>query len=396
MAGKKRQPTPLCLMPRPSITMSLPDLARELRDQVDRLSFPAPVACVYNPLAYAWKPHQAYLERFGQGPKRVVFLGMNPGPWGMAQSGVPFGEIHAVKSWMGIEEPVQKPTKEHPKRPIEGFACAKSEVSGRRLWGLFSEKFPRPDDFFHHHFVANYCPLVFMSETGANITPDKLPAAAAEPLHRACDEHLAGLLRHLQPEWAHRRGGLCRRANQGSRDGSAAPQNRPDFTSQPGQSRCQPGLGGHRHGPTQSHGSLVRFGKPSSNRNPRAGCGTESNSESNWSGSFMSPLRNAFARAPIKIFPLPLPQPHAESVVNDHGYSLEISPRPTSQLKFKSHAVARFREPGSSSRFCPRARCITPNQVSQEVQACRADLRNNQRTGPHHFSKAERAYEIHD
>jgi hypothetical protein len=65
----------------------------------------------------------------------------------------------------------------------------------------------------------------------------------------------------------------------------------------------------------------------------------------------MSPLRNAFARATIKIFPLPLPQPHAESVVNDHGYSLEISPRPASPLKFKSHAVARFREPGSSSRF---------------------------------------------
>jgi hypothetical protein len=80
----------------------------------------------------------------------------------------------------------------------------------------------------------------------------------------------------------------------------------------------------------------------------------------------MSPLRNAFARATIKIFPLPLPQPHAESVVNDHGYSLEISPGPTSRLKFKSHAVARFREPGSSSRFCPRARCITQNQVSQE------------------------------
>jgi len=42
---------------------------------------------------------------------------MNPGPWGMAQTGVPFGEINAVKDWLGINAEVDKPQKQHPKRP---------------------------------------------------------------------------------------------------------------------------------------------------------------------------------------------------------------------------------------------------------------------------------------
>ncbi|QDT69913.1 Uracil DNA glycosylase superfamily protein [Planctomycetes bacterium MalM25] len=176
--------------------------AKKLAKAVDALAFAEPVTHVYNPLAYAWKPHRAYLERLNPEGVRVLFLGMNPGPWGMAQTGVPFGEVAAARDWIGIEEPVKHPADEHPKRPIEGFACGRSEVSGRRLWGLFAERFGTADAFFAEHFVANYCPLVFMTETGKNFTPDKLPAAEREPLDAACDAHLAELLRITRPEWA--------------------------------------------------------------------------------------------------------------------------------------------------------------------------------------------------
>ncbi len=175
--------------------------AQALSAAVKPLKFSPPVVCVYNPLDYAWLAHEQYLQRFGAGSKRVVFVGMNPGPWGMAQTGVPFGEIPSVRDWMGIAAPVRKPDPEHPKRPIQGFDCPKSEVSGRRLWGLFSERFVTPEAFFEEHFVANYCPLVFMSETGANITPDKLPASEVAPLEKACDTHLIELLSILKPEW---------------------------------------------------------------------------------------------------------------------------------------------------------------------------------------------------
>lgn len=134
---------------------------------------------------------------------------MNPGPFGMAQTGVPFGEIAAVRDWMGLSGAVAKPAREHPKRPVEGLACAKSEVSGRRLWGLFAERFGTADAFFREHFVANYCPLVFMSETGANLTPDKLPAAEARALEAVCDRHLRRLVIALEPEWVVGVGGFA-------------------------------------------------------------------------------------------------------------------------------------------------------------------------------------------
>ena len=174
--------------------------ARELCAEVDELRFGPPVSHVYNPLGYAWPIHQAYLERYATGPRRVVFLGMNPGPFGMVQTGIPFGEIDAVRDWLRISGTVSRPTAENPKRPIEGFACSRSEVSGRRLWGLFQTRFGQADAFFAEHFVANYCPLAFF-DGGRNLTPDKLPAAEAAPLLAACDAHLRQVIRALEPEW---------------------------------------------------------------------------------------------------------------------------------------------------------------------------------------------------
>jgi single-strand selective monofunctional uracil DNA glycosylase len=179
----------------------LTNAALQLSNALANLRFPLPVTHVYRPLEYAWQPHANYLKSYGKGAKRVLFLGMNPGPFGMAQTGVPFGEVAAVRDWMGIEAPVRKPARQHPKRPIEGFACKRSEVSGRRLWGLFAEKFGTASRFFADHFVLNYCPLVWMNETGANLTPDKLPAAAMEPVEDACLQHLADVIALTHPAY---------------------------------------------------------------------------------------------------------------------------------------------------------------------------------------------------
>jgi len=179
----------------------LAEAAARLRDEVDALVFSAPVAWLYNPLDYAWEAHRDYLERYGAGAKRAVFLGMNPGPFGMAQTGVPFGEVEAVRDWLRVDGTVGKPAREHPKRPVDGFDCPKSEVSGRRLWGLFRERFGTPEAFFADHFVANYCPLVFMEASGRNRTPDKLAKAEADALFAACDRHLRAVVDALTPEW---------------------------------------------------------------------------------------------------------------------------------------------------------------------------------------------------
>lgn len=183
--------------------------ARQLSSELSRLSFCPPVTHVYDPHQYAWAPYAAYVERYGSTPKRVVLLGMNPGPFGMMQTGVPFGEIAAVRDWMGISAAVARPRSEHPKRPIEGFACKRSEVSGRRLWGWCAERFGPASKFFEQWFVLNYCPLVFLEESGRNFTPDKLPAGQLRALYELCDAHLAAALSALQPQWAIGVGGFA-------------------------------------------------------------------------------------------------------------------------------------------------------------------------------------------
>src|SRR5437773_3586656 len=175
--------------------------ARRLRDDVAELRFAAPVAYVYDPLVYAWHAHEIYLRRYGNGHKRVLFLGMNPGPFGMAQTGIPFGEIAAVRDWLRIEAAIDYPPNQHPKRLVTGFACQRSEISGQRLWGLFAERFGSADKFFEEHIVINYCPLAFVESSGRNRTPDKLPASERSALFAACDQHLRDVVRILQPKW---------------------------------------------------------------------------------------------------------------------------------------------------------------------------------------------------
>ena len=115
----------------------------------------------------------------------------------------PYGEIELVRDWIGVEAAIGKPPNEHPKRPIQGLECPRSEVSGRRLWGLFAERFETPEAFFADHFVANYCPLAFMerSKYAKNITPDKLPKVERMALETICDRYLLDLIILLKPTY---------------------------------------------------------------------------------------------------------------------------------------------------------------------------------------------------
>ncbi|HEY0715814.1 MAG TPA: uracil-DNA glycosylase family protein [Polyangia bacterium] len=179
--------------------MDLVATSRRLAERMDRLRFAAPVTHVYNPLTYAWAPHEAYLRRWGEGTRELVFLGMNPGPFGMAQTGVPFGDVAMVRDFLGIEAPVGRPKKEHVARPVVGFGCQRSEVSGTRLWGWIKTRFGTPERFFARGFVANYCPLVFMEESGRNRTPDKLSPKERAAVYAACDEALREVVATLRP-----------------------------------------------------------------------------------------------------------------------------------------------------------------------------------------------------
>jgi single-strand selective monofunctional uracil DNA glycosylase len=181
--------------------------AKTLNRDLNKLQFAEPVSHVYNPLEYAWAPFESYVRKFaalGQQAKhgRAVLLGMNPGPYGMMQVGVPFGEVNAVRDWMGIVATVETPKVQHLKRPIQGFECTRSEVSGKRLWTWAQEDYGSAEQFFKHFFVLNYCPLVWLQSSGKNHTPDMLPSAELAPVYKACDEHLARVIEILAPTHA--------------------------------------------------------------------------------------------------------------------------------------------------------------------------------------------------
>ena len=181
--------------------MNLRQITDAIVADLDGLTFGPPVTHVYNPLVYARAAWDQYCAKYGQGPREVLLVGMNPGPYGMAQIGVPFGEIAHVRDWLGIEAPIGKPPVEHPKRPVLGFDCPRSEVSGRRLWGWAKETFGAPEAFFERFFIANYSPLVFMEESGRNRIPSKLPKAEREPMNAACDKALRRTVEMFKPKF---------------------------------------------------------------------------------------------------------------------------------------------------------------------------------------------------
>ena len=181
----------------------LGQITANLIRELEPLRFSPPVTHVYNPLIYARPAWDAYCRRFGPTgvPREVLLIGMNPGPFGMAQVGVPFGEVAAVRDWLEIEVPIGRPPHEHPKRLIQGFACPKSEVSGARLWSWAQQRYGTPEAFFSRFFITNYCPLVFMSESGANVVPEKLPRSERDSLFAACDAALRATILLTKPRF---------------------------------------------------------------------------------------------------------------------------------------------------------------------------------------------------
>lgn len=171
----------------------------DLRRRTRKLAFSEPVAHVYRPLDYAWPMVEAYVSRFARAPKEVLILGMNPGPFGMGQTGIPFGDVVTVRDWMKLHGEVKAPRAMHPKRPVLGLACPRVEVSGRRLWGAIASRHPEPESFFARAWVMNYCPLLFLGESGVNITPDKLARAERDACEAVCDRALRQVIDGLAP-----------------------------------------------------------------------------------------------------------------------------------------------------------------------------------------------------
>ncbi|MCX8040015.1 MAG: single-stranded DNA-binding protein [Planctomycetota bacterium] len=178
-------------MPITTAAEDLLAIARACRAACERL--PLHVPWIYSPWQYAWPVFVQYAQRYFRPPHRMLWVGMNPGPFGMVQSGIPFGDVALVRSWLQLDAPIVPPAQQHPRRPIVGWSCARREVSGQRLWGLLSSRYRTPQACFAELFVINWCPLAFLDAAGRNLTPDRLPMPARQALGEICDRFLAAV-----------------------------------------------------------------------------------------------------------------------------------------------------------------------------------------------------------
>ncbi len=204
----------------------------ELSEELDAIGAP-PGIVVYNPLAYARPAHEAYLDLF-RGPRRIVIAGMNPGPWGMVQTGVPFGNVGHARQIVTLrsilpETPldhlVSTPSLALASRPVLGYRCVRDEVSGRRLWEGLCPLWAPPEEeaqaldlipgynrsrdllrrMLGEVFVMNLCPLAFFEDgpRATNVTPDKLPTAWRDRFvgdSSPCHSYFSHILDTFRPE----------------------------------------------------------------------------------------------------------------------------------------------------------------------------------------------------
>ena len=177
-----------------TLYMGVIESAKKLSDKCDSLIKSilrqTTLAHVTNPLDYAWEYHLSYLSQYSGLGAKTLLLGMNPGPYGMAQCGVPFGATHIARDFLNITGEVNDPVGRHPKRPIVGLDFERQEISGTRLWGLLEDIWKTPEEIHKNVFLVNHCPLLLLGETGKNITPDKISGTAVKKLLKACDDHL--------------------------------------------------------------------------------------------------------------------------------------------------------------------------------------------------------------
>jgi len=181
---------------------SLVDAAKKLHSACSNLKdeLEPPLSFTYEPLDYAWQVHEQYLTRYGGLGAKTVLLGMNPGPWGMGQTGVPFGDVSKVTDYLRLEGEVGSPSETHPKRPVHGLDCTRGEVSGTRLWSIIEEIYGDADSAHERLFVVNHCPLLMFDVEARNLTPDKLRGDSAKRLLQVCDEHLREVVTALGAE----------------------------------------------------------------------------------------------------------------------------------------------------------------------------------------------------
>jgi single-strand selective monofunctional uracil DNA glycosylase len=182
------------------VTHPLLDVSARLSRGLAAFTPGAPARWTYRPLEYAWPVWSAYVERYVREAPEVLFLGMNPGPHGMTQTGVPFGDPGMVRDFLGLSGAVGDATDPCPSLPVRGLASTRREGSGARVWGWVRDRFGSADAFAERFAILSWCPLCFLDEGGRNLVPERLVVSDRRALYPICDAALVETVRVLRPK----------------------------------------------------------------------------------------------------------------------------------------------------------------------------------------------------
>jgi len=157
-----------------------------------------------DPTSYAFGNYTRFMQLAASGPRLALFVGMNPGPHGMAQTGIPFGDVDTARVLLGGADTIDPlpglRAASGAAWDCKGLAYHRGEQSGMRLWSALSQLCGSPQAALERCCIVNYCPLYMVGPELENITPSDLPRRhdITRALEAACDEHLRQLVLGLE------------------------------------------------------------------------------------------------------------------------------------------------------------------------------------------------------
>ncbi|NOJ92166.1 hypothetical protein HMI51_04300 [Corallococcus coralloides] len=185
-----------------ALSLPLPGVLHKRKDRNGELLSEV-LGYVYHPWVYACEPFARFLDTYGpRHPLDYLFLGLNPGPWGMTQTGIPFTDPTTVRTHLKLSGQVNTPGGTSPRVPVTGLDSKKKEGSAAAISALMGRRWGSVANCYKSGYVMNFCPMFMLDDLGVNVTPADLrvKCSAMRSLRDLCDAYLACVVWIYRPK----------------------------------------------------------------------------------------------------------------------------------------------------------------------------------------------------
>jgi single-strand selective monofunctional uracil DNA glycosylase len=140
---------------------------------------------IWNPGLYAASWHALFRKEYPASAGCILVFGLNPGPYGMAQTGIPFTDLKRLREHLprlakGLERRgCSLAGVGLAPRSLRPYLSRTFESSAVRVYRFLSRGWGSAEDGWRSVVVANPCSLLFMDAAGENRTPADLVGAVS-------------------------------------------------------------------------------------------------------------------------------------------------------------------------------------------------------------------------